>query len=269
MSTLSFTLRQPLTGAVDLSGLIPSKLAALLAGEIERVALGEGPDALRAGDVFDISGTPGDTIAISGDSPFLDYIGAGLDAGSIVVEGRAGNYAGRLMKGGRLEIRGDAGAYLASCASGGIVHVKGSAGDFLGGTRPGDRFGMVGGTVVVEGNVGDRAGERMRRGTVVTRGKFGVAAGSRMVGGTLWTDAGFGPRPGPMLRRGTLIGPSVDELLPTFADCGKHDLVVLRILGRYIAEALGPLAPKPLPGLVRRFAGDLATIGKGEILLTA
>jgi formylmethanofuran dehydrogenase subunit C len=61
----------------------------------------------------------------------------------------------------------------------------------------------------------------------------------------------------------------VDELLPTFADCGRHDLVVLRILSRSLAETLGPLAPKALPAIVRKLAGDLATIGKGEILLTA
>jgi formylmethanofuran dehydrogenase subunit C len=109
----------------------------------------------------------------------------------------------------------------------------------------------------------------MRRGMVVARGKFGAAAGSRMVGGTLWTESGFGPRPGPLLRRGTLIGPSVDEVLPTFADCGRIDPVILRILSRYIAETLGPLAPKALPPLVRKLAGDQATIGKGEILLTA
>lgn len=266
MSTLSFSLRQTLSGPVDLSGLIPSKLALLSARDIAAVPVGTN---LAAGDVFDISGSPGDSIAISGGSPFLDYVGAGLDAGTITVDGAVGSYAGRGMKGGKITIGGDAGAYLASTATGGLIHVKGSAGDFLGGTRPGDRFGLLGGTVVVEGSVGQRAGERMRRGIVVARGKFGPAAGSRMVGGTLWTEAGFGPRPGPLLRRGTLIGPSVDDLLPTFADCGRIDPVILRILSRYIGETLGPLAPKALPAMVRKLAGDQATIGKGEILLTA
>ena len=269
MSTLSFTLRAAPAQAVDLSALIPSKLAGLSAGDIARLPLGEGAHAPRVGDLFAVGGTPGEAIVLSGGSPLLDYVGAGLDGGTITVEGAVGNHAGRGMTGGRLEIRGDAGAYLASTAKSGFVHVKGSAGDFLGGARPGDRFGLLGGTVLVEGSVGPRAGERMRRGTVVARGKFGPAAGARMVGGTLWTEAGFGPRPGPLLRRGTLIGPSADELLPTYEDCGRHDLVVLRILSRYIAETLGPLAPKPLPAMVRKLAGDLATIGKGEILLTA
>ncbi|MGE0024050.1 MAG: formylmethanofuran dehydrogenase subunit C [Hyphomicrobium sp.] len=269
MSTLSFNLRAAPTIALDLSALIPSKLAGLSLGDIARLPLGAGADDPAAGDVFDIAGTPGDTIVISGGSPLLDYVGAGLDGGTILVGGAVGAYAGRGMKAGKIEIAGDTGAYLASTATGGLVHVKGSAGDFLGGTRPGDRFGMLGGMVLVEGSVGQRAGERMRRGVVIARGKFGPAAGSRMVGGTLWTEAGFGPRPGPLLRRGTLIGPSVDEVLPTFADCGRIDPVILAILSRYVAGVLGRLAPKALPPMVRKLAGDQATIGKGEILLTA
>ncbi|MCC7252410.1 formylmethanofuran dehydrogenase subunit C [Hyphomicrobium sp.] len=269
MSTLSFTLRAAPTQVLDLSALIPSKLAGLSTGGIERLPLGADPHVPHVGDVFAVSGAPGEAVAILGGSPLLDYVGAGLDAGSITVEGPVGAYAGRGMRGGEITIGGDAGAYLASTAKGGLIHVKGSAGDFLGGARPGDKFGQLGGTVLVDGSVGERAGERMRRGIVVAKGKFGAAAGSRMVGGPLWTEAGFGPRPGPLLRRGTLIGPSVDELLPTFADCGRIDPVILRILSRYIADVLGPLAPKALPGAVRKLAGDQATIGKGEILLTA
>ena len=269
MSTLSFTLRAAPTVVLDLSALLPSKLAGLSLGDVERLALGDDPNAPRVGDIFTVDGTAGDTIAISGGSPLFDYVGAGLAEGTIRVEGAVGNHAGRGMRGGKIEIGGDAGTYLASTAKGGLIHVKGSAGDYLGGARPGDKFGQLGGTVLIDGTVGERAGERMRRGMVVAKGKFGAAAGSRMVGGTLWTEAGFGPLPGPLLRRGTLIGPSVDALLPTFADCGRIDPVILRILSRYIAETLGPLAPKALPGMVRKLAGDRATIGKGEILLTA
>ena len=148
------------------------------------------------------------------------------------------------------------------------TRTQGTAGDFAGAPRSGDKQGMAGGTVVIEGNVGERAGDRMRRGTIITRGTFGPAAGSRMMGGTLWTEQGFGPGPGPLLRRGTLIGPKAEHILATYADCGAHDLVILRIMNRYFAEDLGPHAPKPLPPTVRRYAGDLASLGKGEILLT-
>lgn len=268
MSALSFTLRNAPARQVDLSALIPSKLAGLSVADIERLAIGSGEGALCVGDVFSVSGAPGEALVISGGSPQFDFVGAGLDQGSITVEGAVGNLAGRGMTGGKLEIQGDAGAHLASTAKGGLVHVKGSAGDYAGGVWIGDKFGMLGGIVVVEGNIGERAGERMRRGMIIAHGTFGPAAGARMVGGTLWAETGFGAGPGPLLRRGTLIAPKVEAFLPSFSDCGEHDLVVLRILSRFIADALGPLAPKPLPHKVRKFAGDRATIGKGEILLT-
>lgn len=269
MSTLSFTLRDVPARQVNLSALIPSRLAGLSLGDIEKLAIGSGEGALTVGDVFAVSGTPGDSLVISGSSPQFDFVGGGLDDGTVVVEGSVGNLAGRGMTGGKLEIQGDAGAFLGSTARGGLIHVKGSAGDFAGGIWIGDKFGMLGGIAVVEGNVGARAGERMRRGTIIARGAFGPAAGSRMVGGTLWTESGFGAGPGPLLRRGTLIAPKVDSFLPTFSDCGWHDLVVLNILSRYVTQTLGALAPKPLPPKVRKFAGDRATIGKGEILLTS
>ena len=62
---------------------------------------------------------------------------------------------------------------------------------------------------------------------------------------------------------------SVERLLPTFIDCGNHDLVIVRVLSRYLKATLGDLAPKPMPLFVQKIAGDMATIGKGEILLPA
>ncbi|MEQ1669991.1 MAG: formylmethanofuran dehydrogenase subunit C, partial [Hyphomicrobium sp.] len=105
--------------------------------------------------------------------------------------------------------------------------------------------------------------------TIVVRGQTGEGAGTRMIGGTIWAEGGFGPAPGYMMRRGTLIGSKVERLLPTFVDCGRHDLVIVRVLGRYLKATLGDLAPKPMPLFVQKIAGDMATIGKGEILLPA
>jgi formylmethanofuran dehydrogenase subunit C len=45
-------------------------------------------------------------------------------------------------------------------------------------------------------------------------------------------------------------------------------MVFLRLISRFVAAELGSLAPPPLPAKVRRYAGDMATIGKGELLLT-
>ena len=187
----------------------------------------------------------------------------------MIVDGDVGDYAGREMSGGRLDIRGDAGAVLASGLRSGLVTVKGSAGNHVGAQRAGDKFSMAGGIVVIEGHAGDRVGDRMRRGTVIVRGRCGAIAGTRMLGGTIWTEQGFGANPGLLMRRGSLIGPSVEKLLATFVDTGRHEFVILRVLSRYLAATLGPLAPRPITGPVRKYAGDLATIGMGELLIFA
>ncbi|MFN3622804.1 MAG: formylmethanofuran dehydrogenase subunit C [Hyphomicrobium sp.] len=269
MSGLTFRLTSAPAERLDLSQLTPKHVATTPLAEVLKLNIGTTKSGLKVGDVFAVSGKPGETITFEGATDKLDFVGTDLEHGSVVVEGDVGVGAGRNMRGGRLDIRGDAGALLGSGISGGQISVKGSAGSQVGGLTPGDKFGMTGGLIVIDGHAGDRAGDRMRRGTIFVRGKCGSFAGSRMVGGTIWTELGFGADPGLLLRRGTLIGPSVDQFLPTFADAGRHDLVILRILSRYMREKLGSLAPKPLPDIVRKYAGDLSTVGKGEILVTA
>ena len=268
MTGLTFRLRAAPEDRVDVSVLTPKRLAELSSADIGKLVVGTSKSQLTAGDIFTITGKPGDRIVFEGSTGRLDFLGAGLDKGTVIVEGDAGFGAGRAMSGGRLEIHGDAGAWLASALTGGFVSVKGSAGGYVGGLRAGDRTGMAGGIVVVEGDAGDRVGERMRRGTIIVRGRCGTNAGARMLGGTIWAEQGLGIDPGVLMRRGTLIGPAAEKMLPTFADAGKHDLVILRVLSRYLTATLGRLAPRPLSGTVRKYAGDLATIGKGEILIT-
>lgn len=266
-SELRLSLRNAPAGPIDLAGLVPDAVHRLSHHEIERLALGR--DAtLRLGDVFRVSGTPSGAIVIEAGGMSLDYVGRALGGGTIVVEGDVGAYAGDGMSGGRLEIRGNAGAYLGAGMRNGLIAVAGSAGDYLGGALPGERFGMAGGTIHVGGSIGARAGERMRRGIVVVRGSSGAATGSRMIGGTFVVESGLGDGPGPQMRRGTLIAPSAKSLLATFNDCGRHDLTFLRLLHRHLVERLGDKAPKAFPAQVRRYGGDMATIGKGEILLT-
>ena len=269
MSGLTFRLNTAPAERLDLSHLTPKRLSSIPLAEVLKLVVGSTKSALTVGDVFAVSGRPGDTVKIESGSARLDHVGADLDHGTVIVEGDVGVAAGRNMRGGRLEIKGDAGALLGSGISGGQIFVKGSAAGQVGGLSPGDKFGMTGGLIVVDGHAGDRVGDRMRRGTIFIRGKCGSFAGSRMVGGTIWSELGFGTDTGLLLRRGTIIGPSVEQMLPTFADSGRHDLVIPRILSRYMSAQLGSQAPKALSGVVRKYAGDLATIGKGEILLTS
>ncbi|CFX03714.1 Formylmethanofuran dehydrogenase subunit C [Candidatus Filomicrobium marinum] len=269
MSALKLQLTISPTGRLNLSGITPAKLAGLSATEVSRLHIEAGPEKLSLGECFKVEGAGTDTLIIEGATPRCDFIGAENEDGTIIVEGDVGFYAGRQMRGGRLEIRGNAGAFLASSLADGLIIVNGSVGDNLGAPLRGERDGMSGGIVVVKGQIGNSAGARMRRGTIVASGKIGSAAGERMMGGTVWSASGFGTDAGVQMRRGTLIAPSVDQMRPTFVDCGLHELGILNITNRYLREKLGDLAPSPITGSVRRFAGDMASIGRGEILLTA
>jgi formylmethanofuran dehydrogenase subunit C len=130
--------------------------------------------------------------------------------------------------------------------------------------------GMSGGLVVVRGNAGDRVGDRMRRGTIIVEGDVGGYAASRMIAGTVVAlGSAVGPYPGFAMKRGSLVLLSrPGRTLPTFADCGRHDLAFLRLLLRALrgrSPRLDDLAARP--PLVQRLAGDQSVAGKGEILL--
>lgn len=268
MSALKLKLRAAPSQRLDLSQLVPGRLAGMSTGEIEKISIYGGPKGLTVGDCFAVNGTAGEALHIEGGSDKLDNVGAEHAGGEIIVDGDVGSYAGRRMKSGRLDIRGNAGDCLASNLRGGLVVVGGSAGAHLGAPRAGDKDGMAGGTVVVKGDAGELAGERMRRGTLIVKGRMGRNAGARMMGGTIVGEQGLSAGAGVQMRRGTLIGPSLEAQSATFVDCGTHDLLILKIMAAYWRKTLGDLAPPAIASAPRRLMGDMSSLGKGEILLT-
>jgi formylmethanofuran dehydrogenase subunit C len=254
---------------LDLSPLVPHLLAGKSVSEIERTALNTARSPVRIGDVFRLR--PGDTeqIRIVGTCDRIDRVGHEMASGEIVVDGDVGIQAGRLMSGGRLVISGDAGPWAASGMTGGYLEIAGSAGDRLGGPLAGEIAGMRGGIVVVRGDAGERAGDRMRRGTMLVEGKAGGQAGSRMLAGTLIVRRTAGALPGYLMRRGTIVlGEAATSMSPTFVDCGTHDLIAMRLLARFVGPYNKQVA-SILRGPLQRFAGDMAVLGKGEILCPA
>src|SRR5262249_45018651 len=140
----------------------------------------------------------------------------------------------------------------------------GAAGDRLCGALPGEMAGMRGGVVIVRGDAGERIGDRLRRGTIVVEGRAGAWAGSRMIAGSVIVGGSAGPLPGYLMRRGTIVLAGRAELSPTFVDCGTHDLIALRLLALFVAR-YSARAARLLQRSLRRFAGDMAVLGRGEI----
>jgi formylmethanofuran dehydrogenase subunit C len=263
---LVLTLKERPAERLDLSPLLPHLLAGKTIKEIARIGVQTTRRPLAVGDVFRVRMGDAQRIRIEDACDRLDWIGHGMSDGEIVVDGDAGSQAGRLMTGGRLIITGNTGPWAASGMRGGEIEIRGAADDRLGGSLPGEMAGMRGGFVIVRGDAGERIGDRLRRGTIVVEGRAGAWAGSRMVAGTIVLAGPAGPLPGYLMRRGTIVLGSAATLSPTFMDCGKQDLVALRLLAMFVAR-YSARASKVLRRSLRRFAGDMAVLGKGEIFL--
>jgi formylmethanofuran dehydrogenase subunit C len=269
MTALTFTLQTEPRQHIDAASLTPDLLAGKTREEIGAILLQTGNRQVRTDELFGIEGDDTGNLIFRGATGKLDYLGRGLSQGEIVVEGDAGSYAGMQMKGGKLTVRGSVGAYAACEMKNGVLFVGGNAGDFLGAALPGNKKGMAGGVVIIKGNAGDRVGDHLRRGAILIEGDAGAYLGSRMTAGTIAVLGQAGEHIGFAMGRGTLLLARAPAAIPaTFNDCGTHTLNFI------------PLLLKSFTGLdtrfaglsdqlkrVRRYAGDMCSLGKGEILV--
>ena len=266
MSALTFTLKTELRQRVDCSPLTPQHLTGKSTAEIAAIELACGNQKLRVDALFDIAGDDANDIAINNGNGKLDYVGQGLQEGRITVHGDVGSYLGFGMKKGSLQVHGNADAFAASGLAGGQILIDGNVGDFLASALPGDRKGMRGGLVIVKGNAGDRVGDQMRRGTLLIEGNVGRYCASRMLAGTIGVMGSAGEYLGYGMRRGTVMLFESPALHSTLQDCGTHTLPFLSLMFKSF-RAL----PSKFAGIdrnrVRRYAGDIANDGKGEILV--
>jgi formylmethanofuran dehydrogenase subunit C len=265
VSALVFRLKAAPDQRLDLSGLVPASLERLDEKSIARIAVRDAHPRISVGDVFAIRMGDAGSLRLEGGSDRLDFVGAGMRDGEIVVEGSVGQQAGRGMRGGRLHVKGNAGPFAASGLSGGLLEIDGNAGDNVGGPLAGEMAGMAGGVAILHGDVGARAGDRQRRGLIVVEGRSGPHAASRMIAGTLILRGPTAEAPGKLMRRGTIIAFAEDcPISPTFADCGVHEPVFARLLADELGR-LGLGAWRKLARPMRRLMGDMAVLGKGEI----
>jgi formylmethanofuran dehydrogenase subunit C len=266
MTALTLTLRSPPARSVDLSALTPERLAGLNEAQIGALQLRSG---LCVADLFDIDAGDAQHLSIRNSCNRLTHIGAALRSGTITVEGDCGAYAGLGLNGGHLNVTGSAGTFAGSGMKAGMIQIHGNAGDFAGGAIEGDRQGMRGGTLAIHGDAGDRAGDRMRRGLLLVGGNAGAYCGANMLAGTIFVAGKAGMMPGFSLKRGTLLLARMPEHLPvTFQDSGEHSLLFLTLLEKQLQRDRQSFARfLPFRPKVRRYCGDLAWGGTGEILI--
>lgn len=236
--------------------------------EIEAMPVALGNETLRLGDFFKVEGERSDEIVLEGCTGRVKWIGSGMTRGRIVIRGDVGMHAGSYMRGGEILVEGNADDFLGVEMEGGLIRVNGSAGHRAGAAYRGSKYGMQGGTILVDGNVGHEVGAYMRRGLIVIKGNAEDFLGAMMATGTICLFGQAGIRTGGGMQKGTIVCMRPVDLLPTFAyDC-TYAPVFLRILFKELKQ-LGVECPAQADGLVRRYHGDLADVGKGEILIAA
>jgi formylmethanofuran dehydrogenase subunit C len=286
MSTTTLRVKAPPGFPVDGSKLLPALVAEMPLAALERLTLRAGDETFAVGDLFDVSRTDASAAAtttdangtgapaqaphlvIEGDARWLERLGAGMDAGTLTVRGAAGDYAGAQMRGGLLAVEGDAGDFAGCEMRGGRLTVAGNCGDFAAGARAGEMEGMTGGTLVIGGHAGARLADRMRRGLVLVCGDCGDFAASRLVAGTICIAGRLGAHYGYGMRRGTLVLATPPARLPaTFVDGGRGFDVFWALLVRRLAAEAAPFSRLAANRLPKRYAGDLAVDGRGEILI--
>ena len=264
---IRLALRERPPFRLSLGGLTPERLAGLGEAEIARLPLQQGNRRGVLGDWFTVSmDTAEERLSLVGSDDRHDDVGAGLSRGEVQVEGDVGARAGMGMSGGRLVIAGSAGQGAATAMSGGDLRIAGTAGDELGGALPGERNGMSGGMAIVAGSAGSGVGDRLRRGLIVVAGAVGPCCGARMSAGTIVVGGRLAEFAGAAMRRGSILGLGESaDILPGFGESGIHDLVFQRLLAQTLGRCgLPELAARLQP--LRRWQGDLAVAGKGEIL---
>jgi formylmethanofuran dehydrogenase subunit C len=267
VSALCFELKGKPDQRLDLSPLVPERLAGLSREDIEALAIGTTRAKLTVGEAFKVKGKDAERLHFIGTDDRCDKIGAGLAGGEIVVDGDAGAYLGARMKRGKIEVTGSCGVLAAASMAGGEIAVRRDVGERGAGVAVGETHGMKGGFLTIGGNAGGLLGERMRRGLVVVGGKAGDYAGGRMIAGTILLKRGAGRYAGYGLRRGSLIFMEKPKhVLPTFGDCGVMEFDYLRLLEKWLR---GTGMRIKLGGRARRLMGDMAVLGKGEMLILA
>lgn len=242
-------LKEPLRQRADLSEVLAGSWTGLSAKELSgRPVYLERDGDVRLGDLFEVDGRSGGTIRFVGELDQADRLGAGLTEGEVIVESSVGHEAGLAQAGGSLDIVGDAGPRA--------------------GAAPlGFKRGMTGGELIVRGSAGAEAGAAMRRGLLVIlraagdRTGLGMIAGTVVVFGPVGTEAGLWSKRGSVVALGGITPP------PTYSYACTCQPAYLRLLLTRLRTGYRlPVRPRHLNGFYRRYSGDMAELGKGEIL---
>jgi formylmethanofuran dehydrogenase subunit C len=241
-------LRAPLTGRADLGEALGPGWGSMSPVDLARRPVRVGGRSATLGDLFEVSGVPGGRIRFEGDLRQVDRLAAGLAEGAVVAESPVGEEVGLGMSGGSVIVRGNAGARAGAAA-------------------PEARRGMSGGELIIHGSAGPETGARMRRGLIAIGGRALANAGAMMIAGTIVVLGAAGPGAGLWSKRGSIVALGNVFVPHTYRhDCTYQPSWLKLTLSRLRTTYELPVKPRHLSGFYHRYSGDLADLGRGEIL---
>jgi formylmethanofuran dehydrogenase subunit C len=242
-------LKAPLQQRADFADVLTGSWQSLPPAELERrpVYL-ESEGSIQLGEIFRVEGEPNGHLRFAGDLRRVDRLGAGMTEGRVVVEGSLGSETALALAGGTIVVEGDVGPRA-------------------GAAPRGYKRGMTGGELIVRGSAGAGAGASMRRGLLVIGKKAAEQTGLGMIAGTVVVFGASAADTGLWSKRGSVVALGDITIPPTYAYACTYQPVHLRLLlTRLAAEYKLPVRQRHLKGYYRRYSGDLAELGKGEIL---
>lgn len=264
---VTLTLRATITRRLEVECITPDAFAALDEPAIARLPVWDGPQIVPLGDVFDVRGGRSDRVRVSGDLSMIDALGAAMTAGELELEGNVGRYVGTRMAGGTVRVSGDAGYGAGLEMTGGLLDIAGNAGDRLGAGRLAASRGMAGGEIIVRGNAGAEIGATMRRGTVVVGGNAGPRAGVGMIAGNVIVLGSAGDDAGRFNKRGTIVVFGRVSVASTYRFACTYRPPHIAVTAAHLRARRGlAIADDAQAALFHRYSGDMAELGRGEIL---
>ncbi|NHJ48484.1 MAG: formylmethanofuran dehydrogenase subunit C [Asgard group archaeon] len=178
-------------------------------------------------------------IVLTGDLYQFKRIGQKMTAGSIHIKSSIGMHLGYLMNGGKIVVEGNTDDFAGANMKKGELIINGNAGHYLGGSVRGEWRGMNGGKISVNGSVGNETGVWMRNGLIEIKEDAQMFLGMHLHRGSIIVHGNVTERAGAEMTGGTIvIHGKLSKLLPSFDFISEIDEISIDnydlIKGQYL-----------------------------------
>jgi len=262
MKTVTLTLKKFSSIALEFDELKPDDIYTWSKKDFEKYQIPVGNTRFPLSNYFDIEvegeaeGPEDIKMILDGDMGRVKYIGCGMTAGEIIVNGDADLHVGAEMEGGSIKVNGNAESYVGREMRGGNIEIMGDVKEYCGTSYIGEWRGMSGGVIKVHGNAGKQLADCMSGGEIYVDGSCDILAGIHMTKGYIEIGGDVTRWPGGQMKNGNIvIKGKLSSLLEGFNPDGiieNPDIDGKQLTGKYI-----------------KYIGDIGVNGKGTLWLNA